>query len=290
MSLVKYINKLRRELYKPLSKLCLKQAKTNYYGLKLNVPIIHGLGTGFLVPDDKWMSDCLAVFLNQKQGAIVDIGVNIGLYMVKLKALDEKREYIGFEPNAVCNFYTQELIRVNNFKNVRILPFALSDKKELRTFYIRRKADKMGSLNDYARFGEIDKFSFDLFTFPADDFFKILAPEALCALKIDVEGAELEVLRGLSMTIKKFKPYIFCEIWQLPEKDHPTYNEKLERLKLIREHMQSVNYKILGISSKKFSEINVLDTLESFNGSYRRDYILVHESEVNNLCSKLIKI
>ncbi len=290
MSLVKVFNKFRRELYKPLSRLCLKQAKANYFGLELNVPILHGLGAGFLVPDDKWMSDCLSVFLQKKEGTVVDIGVNIGLYMVKLKALDQERSYIGFEPNAVCNYYTQELIRANNFKNVRILPFALSDKKELRTFYIRRKADKMGSLNDYARFGETDKYAFDLFTFPADEFFEMLAPEALCAFKIDVEGSELEVLRGLVSTIKKFKPYIFCEIWQLPEEAHPTYSEKLERLKLIRELMQGVNYKILGVSSKNPSDIKILDTLESFDRSHRRDYVLVHEEEAKDLRNKLIAI
>jgi len=290
MILVKWFNKLRRELYRPLSMICIKQARVNYFGLELKVPILHGLGAGFLVPNDKWMSDCLSVFLKNKEGTVVDIGVNIGLYLVKLKALDQQRNYIGFEPNAVCNYYTQELIRSNNFKNVRILPFALSDKKELRTFYIRRKADKMGSLNDYARFGETDKFAFDLFTFPADEFFTMLAPEALCAFKIDVEGSELEVLRGLISTINKFKPYIFCEIWQLPDEEHPTYSEKLKRLKLIRELMQSVNYKILGVSSEEPSDIKILNTLESFNNSHRRDYILVHDEEAGDLLDKLKSI
>lgn len=290
MGISKIFNKFRRELYKPLSKLCLRQARSNYFGLKLNVPIIHGLGAGFLVPGDKWMSDCLSVFLKQKKGTVVDIGVNIGLYMVKLKALDKSREYIGFEPNAVCNYYTQELIRANNFQNVRVLPFALSDKKELRTFYIRRKADKMGSLNEYARFGETDKFSFDLFTFPADEFFEMLSPEALCAFKIDVEGSELEVLRGLSGTIKKYKPYLFCEIWQLPEETHPTYDEKHRRLKQICDLVQGLNYKILGTSSSNAAKVEILETVDDFNGSHRRDYILVHESEVDALRQELIKL
>lgn len=290
MSFSRLINKFRRELYKSLSKLCLKQAKTNYFGLKLNVPIIHGLGAGFLVPGDKWMSDCLSVFLKLKQGTVVDIGVNIGLYMVKLKALDKARDYIGFEPNSVCNFYTQELIRANDFKNVRILPFALSDKKELRTFYIRRKADKMGSLNEYARFGETDKFAFDLFTFPADEFFEMLSPEALCAFKIDVEGAELEVLKGLLGTLKQYKPYVFCEIWQLPESSHPTYEEKRDRLEKIRELMNTINYKILGVSTESSKEVHVLDSTDQFTGKYRRDYILVHESEVDSLKRALSEI
>jgi len=290
MILIKIYKKIRREMYKQLSKICLKRATVNYFGLELNVPIVDGVGAGFLFPDDKWMSDCLTVFLKLKKGTVVDIGVNIGLYMVKLKAIDSSREYIGFEPNAVCNYYTQELIRENNFQKVRVLPFALSDKKELRTFYIRRKADKMGSLNDYARFGDADKVSFDLFTFPGDDFFELLNVDSVCVFKIDVEGAEFEVLRGLGSTIKKHKPYLFCEIWQLPETSHPTYNEKLERLKSIRELMKNLDYNILGVSAKDASDVSVLETLESFDGTHRRDYIFVHRTEMDDLRSKLVEI
>jgi len=290
MSLVKYFNKFRRELYKPLSKVCLQQAKTNYFGLNLTVPILNGLGAGFLVLGDKWMSDCLAVFLKLKQGTVIDIGVNLGLYMIKLKALDQSRDYIGFEPNPVCNNFTQELIRANSFRNVRILPFALSDKKELRQFYIRRKGDKMGSLNEYARYGDADKFSFELFTFPGDDFFDLLSLERLCVMKIDVEGAELEVLAGLNETLKRYKPYLFCEIWQLPDASHPTYTEKLDRLGKICDLLKNIDYRILGVSISDPSNIFQLKSPVDFDGSHRRDFVLVHVSEESDLRQTIANI
>lgn len=37
-------------------------------------------------------------------------------------------------------------------------------------------------------------------------------PEAIGLVKIDVEGFEVEVLRGMMETIKKFHPYIMIEI------------------------------------------------------------------------------
>ena len=206
------LQKIRRELLKPISRLCLKPARVNYFGLNLKVPLIHGLGAGYLVPGDEWMSRCLSNFLANKKGAIVDIGANIGLYMVKLQSLDSKREYYGFEPNPLCNFYTQELISVNEFQNVRMFPFALSNVRELRRFYAKRKADKMGSLLDYARLGEIKSNSFDLFTFPGDEFFGLLDIDKICAMKIDVEGFELEVLQGLEHTLVKYRPFVFSEI------------------------------------------------------------------------------
>ncbi len=132
--------------------------------------------------------------------------------MVKLKSLDSQRDYYGFEPNPVCNFYTQELISANDFQNVRMFPFALSNVKELRRFYAKRKADKMGSLHDYARPGEIKGNSFDLFTFPGNEFFDFLDTDKICAMKKDVEGFELEVLQGLKNTLVKYRPFVFSEI------------------------------------------------------------------------------
>ncbi len=60
------LQKIRRELLKPLSRLCIKSVRVNYFGLNLKVPLIHGLGAGYLVPDDEWMSNCLAIFLANK--------------------------------------------------------------------------------------------------------------------------------------------------------------------------------------------------------------------------------
>ena len=80
----------------------------------------------------------------------------------------------------------------------------------------------MGSLHDYARPGEIKSNSFDLVTFPGDEFFALLDIDNICAMKIDVEGFELEVLQGVKDTLVKYRPFVFCEIWPLPEKSDPT--------------------------------------------------------------------
>ena len=284
MNLTRLVNKFRRDLYKSLSKLHLiKDAGVNYKGLNLKVPLVDGIGTGFLVAGDHWMSNCLSVFLQNKRGMVVDIGVNIGLYLVNLKVLDANRDYVGFEPNIFCNYYTQELIRYNDFDNVRILPFALSENREIRTFYLYRTGDKMGSLHNYARFNESRKYSLDVFTMPGDDFFDLLSPDEICALKIDVEGWELEVLRGLRSTIKKFRPFIFCEIWHLPEVSHPTYNEKQKRQVKVITFLKEIDYVVLAVDSSNSSMVDEITLAEEFNDKQRRDYILTHKSESDKL-------
>lgn len=46
------LQKIHRELLKSISRLCVKSARVNYFGLKLKAPLIHGLGAGYLVPGD----------------------------------------------------------------------------------------------------------------------------------------------------------------------------------------------------------------------------------------------
>jgi len=285
---VTVMQKIRREILKPLSRLCFKSARVDYFGLKLKIPLIYGLGSGYLVPGDEWMSKCLAIFLDSKKGAIVDIGANIGLYMVKLKALCLQREYYGFEPNPVCNYYTQELITCNDFQNVRIFPFALSNTKELRRFYAKRKADKAGSLHDHARPGEIKNNSFDLFTFPGDDFFELLEIENICAIKIDVEGFELEVLLGLVNTLTRYKPFVFCEIWHLPEKTDPTFDDKYRRGDAICQLLGDIDYDIIGFEGKTNNMVEIR-TVDNFASDQKGDYILVPSGDRDSFIHSLQK-
>lgn len=290
MNLIRILNKFRRELYKPLSKLCvIKKASVNYKGLKLNVPVFSGIGSGYLVTGDHWMSECLSVFLKKKNGMIIDVGVNIGLYLVNLRAIDSDRDYLGFEPNAFCNFYTQELIKLNGFRNARILPFALSDKSTVRTFHIGRIGDKTGSFHEYACINGVNH-SFDVFTMKGEDLFEMINADQICAVKVDVEGAELEVLRGLMPIIQKCRPYIFCEIWHLPYHDHPTYEEKYKRLVNIDALLKEIDYVVLAVDKTDSSIVDQISSVDQFNIKQRRDYILVHNSESNMLKTELAKI
>ncbi len=283
---MKIIQKLRRELLKPLSKLGFNSATVNYFGLNLKVPLINGVGTGYLVPGDKWMSTCLSVFLDQKDGAVIDIGANIGLYMVVLKSLNKNRDYYGFEPNPMCNYYTQELVSSNNFKNVRMFPFALPNNKELRTLYAARKAAKTGSLLEHAQSGKTKSSSFDLFTFPGEEFFELLNIEHICAMKVDVEGLELEVLTGLKNTLATYKPFIFCEIWHLPEISDPTYDEKYRRADAICKLLDEFDYTILGVTKNTNNLIDI-KTVNDFNDDQKTDYILTHKSEHDTIFNAL---
>ena len=125
---------------------------------------------------------------------------------------------------------------------------------------------------------ETKSSSFDLFTFPGDEFFELLKIKNICAMKIDVEGLELEVLTGLKNTLATYKPFLFCEIWHLPETSDPTYDEKHRRGKAICKLLDAIDYTILGVTKEKNNLVDI-KTVYDFNDDQKTDYILTHKDE-----------
>lgn len=276
------LKKLRRETTRRLSKSCLKTTVIEYKGLKFRVPLVYGIGAGHHLISNDFMYNSLKTFIKNRKGAVIDVGANIGLYLITLRALDSKREYYGFEPNPMCNFIAIEMIRLNHFESTRIFPFAFSDKKELRTLYASRRGDKMGSLHACYRDNTRPKdYSFDLITFLGDELFELLNIESICAIKIDVEGSEVKVLRGIKQTITKYRPYLYCEIWPLPIFEDPTYSVIYDNRVEFLELLDNLDYRVLVVlPDDSLIEIN---SAEELTKTQSVDCISVHKLDFEQL-------
>ena len=91
----------------------------------------------FLFPHEKDYFGLKKIFLNQnKVGAFLDIGGNIGLSTIGFRVLGFKRNKILiFEPNKIL--YSKFLINIKkNYKKVFIFNFALSNKRDIGKLYI----------------------------------------------------------------------------------------------------------------------------------------------------------
>ena len=264
-----FIGKLKRELIVFFSKTCVKSASNDYLGLDLKYPIIYGMGRGYVNPAEIWMGQCLDAFLRSKQGCVIDVGVNVGVYLVKLKVLRDDIDYIGFEPNAVCNFYTNELIRLNNFKKARVLPVALSNELSVRTLYAKKLGDKTASIladetGDSTNFGH----SSDIITVEGDAFIEMLGVKQIAVIKVDVEGAELFVLNGLVKTIRKLRPFLYIEVWA-SKKDLPGVDRVTQIYNLITE----LDYSIVSVTFEQ--ELKVVKSPDDFFKQYDPNYMFI---------------
>lgn len=256
---MKFIGKLKREFLVFFSKTCVKSAQNNYLNLDLKYPVIYGMGRGYVIPKEIWMGQCLDAFIRSKQGCVIDVGVNVGVYLVKLKVLSDDIEYIGFEPNAVCNYYTNELIRMNGFKKCRVLPLALSSELSIKRLYASKLGDKTASLvvGTSSENASLE-YSSDIVTVEGDVFIEKLALEEISVIKVDVEGAELFVLKGLVKTIEKYRPFFYIEIWANKGKDIDSVDRITQIYNLIMPH----NYTIIGVNGeRKMEEVKSVDDI-----------------------------
>ena len=58
-----------------------------------------GIGLNNFRPAEPWLDSLIAHLLRQRAGAFVDAGVKIVQTLIKVKSIDARQPYIGFEPN-----------------------------------------------------------------------------------------------------------------------------------------------------------------------------------------------
>lgn len=143
-----------------------------------------------------------------------DIGANIGLYSVLLaKAVGESGRVFAFEPEERAGNRLQQNVAANNLSNVRIFPIALGrDRARLKLSVSQHASSGTHSLvipeNEVSTITTVD-----VDVIPGDELRKQEQIDVPTAIKVDVEGAEEEVLAGLNETLRHPNcKTVVCEI------------------------------------------------------------------------------
>ena len=151
--------------------------------------------------------------LMSKTGIFVDVGANIGQTLFKVLSLDPKRKYVGFEPQISCCFLVQRFIEDNGLKNHTILPLGLSNRNQMVKLHVREGGyDSSASVVDHFRPESFYSSYRYICVRNGDEVMAELQILEISTIKIDVEGAELEVLQGLSETIREQQPFLIFEV------------------------------------------------------------------------------
>jgi FkbM family methyltransferase len=223
------------------------------------IPIINGIGLSHQNTKLDWMSEIIFILHGLKNGAIIDVGANIGQSLLKTKSLLSNITYVGIEPSPECNLYLHHLIKKNNLNYCTIVPIGLSNKASLEAFITTSEADEGASIIPEIR-PERKAFRKQFIpAFPFDEVDTKINCEDISIIKIDVEGAELLVLEGMKNTLlKKNIPFIICEILHAHSENELAFSERknLELLALI----QGLGYSAFRIIKK--SEEEGLEGLE----------------------------
>jgi len=140
----------------------------------------------------------------------LDIGGNIGLQSLRMsQCVGNEGKVIAVEPLGYLQEKFRRNMALNKAENITLLPYALSDEEGEVEFTIDSSSWNQGtfSLNKNAPGAEKQVV---LIKIP-DSVPEVSSLEAVHLIKIDVEGFEFQVLRGLKQTIEKHKPRIIFE-------------------------------------------------------------------------------
>lgn len=145
----------------------------------------------------------------KKGDVVLDIGANIGYYSVLAsKLVGKKGKVYAFEPDPRNLKLLYKNLEVNGCQNVVVVEAALGSKKG--KLFLTQDISNPGE-SSLAKGKKGKKILVDVIRL--DDFVRQKRIKNVDLIKIDVEGAELEVLRGGLATLKKardLKIFIEC--------------------------------------------------------------------------------
>ncbi len=219
------------------------------------------------VVNEPWMITMLDNILKIKSKGIMDVGVNIGQTLMEIKSLKPDIPYIGFEPNASCVMYVEELIRINKFTNVTLVPVGLFKEDGLFTLdlYYDDMTNSGGSIiQDYWAYTKKNPV-FRKMVVPVMSFATInksIPSVDYDIVKIDVEGAEMEVLETLIDEIVLRKPIIVIEILSAYSEENTL---RVERQNRILDIVNQLDYKILLIQEDEDHQLKALKSITFFD-------------------------
>lgn len=205
-----------------------------------------------------------------------DIGSNIGIYSLLASNKVKKRGKVySFEPNPIVNIELIKNIERNNCENVVVFDKAVYEKSDVQLkLFVHHNNYSM--FNSLIRPIDIQHNVIDVNTVALDDFIENnnVNQNNIKLVKIDVEGAELDVLKGaknmISQNTTAFFLVEFCS--------NHTHND-VKYLRALYDFMTSLGYQWYLFDSNKlkfrnypFEEITESINLIAINSSVEKKY------------------
>lgn len=246
-------------------------------GRHIRVPVIAGVKVG--LSGEPFLLDILKSFLPQLHGAFVDVGANLGQTLCKVELASPGRCYYGFEPNSACQAYLEALVSSNGWSNVSLFPCGLANRAAVLPLHVssHRPTDGRASLFPDVR-PELDLTASKYAAFVAFSDVAHLLSGPLAIVKIDVEGAEPDVLQSMADVIQCQLPIIVLEMMPVPRLE--------EQHRHTVELLRSFGYDVFGVLKSAEERWVGLEPVETYSAAVqqrRSDYLAVPRSRLSEL-------
>lgn len=218
------------------------------------------------------------LFAMIKDGSVIfDIGAHLGWFTLNFAKRFPKSQIHAFEPIPRSFDFLNENLELNNVHRLKVNNLALSNKSEAKEFFYFKGGSALASTVNLIEHHKVDKIT--CLTKTLDEYCKENAIEALDFLKCDVEGGELFMIQGGLVTLKKFKPVIYIELYEdWCKKSGYTISDVVAE-------MTRMGYEFFGIKNSKLYAVDEIDE-ESESYNYFFLHAEKHRAEINAFISK----
>ena len=246
---------------------------------KFRIPVIKETGYLNLLGKENWMDNLLADLFNVTNGMFVDVGMNAGQTLLKVSSLDDKRKYVGFEPNPFCFYYCYKLIETNKLKECNIYPVGLFNETSILTLHMDKEyAAGASVLEDFRKNKGRYSIKLNVPVFKGDDILQAKENGEKSIIKIDVEGAELEAIKGLYNTISTHQPFIILEILPVYSLDSENGQYRYQRQQEMLSILDSLGYEMYRINEKE-EMLNRLNEVEVHGSMQLTNYLFIPQQK-----------
>ncbi|MEV0849214.1 FkbM family methyltransferase [Streptomyces sp. NPDC049954] len=165
----------------------------------------------------------------------VDIGANIGYFTVLTARLVGPRgRVVAVEASPVFHQRLLQQVRLNGLRNVRALNAAVSDTEETLNFVLASSRN-MGA-NSIVPYEGPAESSFDIAAHPLPTLLDDEEIASARLIKIDVEGAEGSVVRGMAPLLDRLRPDAEITVEVTPERMKQLGDSTEELMETMRRH------------------------------------------------------
>jgi FkbM family methyltransferase len=146
-----------------------------------------------------------AIVKHLKSGDVfLDLGANIGYFtLLAASIVKDNGKVISFEPNQYNRQLLYASIVENQFKNITVYPFAVSDSQQILRLMTSGSNGWVVELSE-------ESVNYQLVQSVVLDEL-LQAEKQINVIKMDIEGHEPIALRGMERIINKHRPIIFTE-------------------------------------------------------------------------------
>lgn len=199
------------------------------------------------------LTDISKVLIGDAQdGCVLDIGANLGSYVVPIAKQFPNLRFFAFEPQRIIYYQLCSNIILNSLDNITAIQLGLSDKQDILQTTVPNYATET-NIGAFSLDDEVRKNEYECATVGETELMNIvtldmMGIENIKLIKIDVEGLELNVIKGGLKTIEanNYPPIIF-ETWTWKS----WYQERRAKL---YSFIESLGYKITVVGENNIAQ------------------------------------